>query len=503
MPFANEHAARQVPPGTFERKSFRRKVLTNGVTAILGRVKGSEATSTASIRFDAKKFTPQRARKWLKDNGFKTDQFEKATGEKVEEDNPGHLDKTDDEEVYRHDTLEISERKWRLDSQGFMHIGATLTTVGVYKYRDRNGNFKREFRPASEVQSERFINSLKGCVVTNEHLPNKAPVTIRNVKQYQVGQLGDNISKNGLKVDGGLTLTDVRTVNDVYSGAKRGVSIGYRCKTRYDPGVWNGPNGPVPYDYVQHGHLANHVAITCAPRGGLGSEGTSLHLDSLLSEQLEETEKEIEAMNTVSLTIDGLALPLPSEAAPIVKTALDKRDSELEDNQTKLKEFGEKIGTLEGELETLTKERDQLKTDSEEKVNVGELVASRLELLKTAGQLLEEEKLNKIDSNAEDYEVQLIDAVLEENGIDLEAAEKLYTDSEVLTVYKKARYDAIVAAAGDEAHNELSNSVVSSTLSRIDGKGKKKEPAYRADVRRRLKIAQNKRDGTHIEEKTG
>ncbi len=501
MPLANEHSARQVKPGTFERDSFKRKVITNGVSVISGRVKGSEATSVQSVRFDATKFTLQRARKWLKDHGFKADQLIAASGAPATDETDTALEKTDGELVNRHDTLEIGERKWRVDSQGFMHVGATLTTVGVYKYRDRNGNIRREYRPAAEVQSERFMNSLKRAVVTNEHLPNKAPVTIRNVKQYQVGQVGDTITKNGLKVDGHLTLTEHRTVQDVFSGAKRGVSVGYRCKTRYDPGVWNSPNGPIPYDYIQHGHLANHVCVTSVPRGGLGNDGTALHLDSLVSEQV-ETERKIKAMDTTTITVDKMGVTLPTEVAPIIQTALNKRDSELEEKQKSLTDMGEKIGTLETELEKLTKERDELKVDSDNAPNVGALVNSRLELLKTAGQLLDEESLNKIDSAADDYESQLIDAVLEKNGIDLKETAELYTDSEVLVVYKKARYDGIVAAAADNAHEEMGVAVVT----HIDSKGTRrgKEPEYRKEIRERLKVAQKRRDanGTYKEEKT-
>lgn len=398
-------------------------------------------------------------------------------------------------DVFRHDTLEIEKRQYRLDSQGFMHVGATLTTVGVYKYPDGRGGFRREYRPASEVQSPRFLNSLKGAVVTNEHLPNKAPVTIRNVKRYQVGQLGDDITVKGLKVDGNLTLTDMQTVTDVHSGAKRGVSIGYRCKTTYNPGVWDSPSGPVPYDYVQSGHMANHICITGAPRGGLGRDGTSLHLDSLESELVETEERTI--MNTVSITIDGLALPLPSEAAPIIQTALNKRDSLLGEKDKTLATQVTKIAELEAEKKELVTANEKLTVDSEKQVNVGILVKSRLELLQKATGLLEDGALDAIDSEADDYESLVMDAVLEANDVDLDNAAKLYTDSTLLDVYKRATFDQIVKRKGDDAHSELSTSVVTTSLNR--GDSRKGEPAHRKDIRARLKIAQNKRDGTHVE----
>jgi hypothetical protein len=40
MPFPNQHAARLISPGRFEKGSFRTIKLTSGVTAIIGRLKG-------------------------------------------------------------------------------------------------------------------------------------------------------------------------------------------------------------------------------------------------------------------------------------------------------------------------------------------------------------------------------------------------------------------------------------------------------------------------------
>ena len=75
MPFPNEHAARQKDPGQY--KSFRRTrppSFPSGISVIWG-IKGEGANRKSEIqsfRFDKNKWTPERARKWLKDNKFKT-----------------------------------------------------------------------------------------------------------------------------------------------------------------------------------------------------------------------------------------------------------------------------------------------------------------------------------------------------------------------------------------------------------------------------------------------
>jgi hypothetical protein len=82
-PFPNEHAARQAPPGKFD--TFRRGKLPGapaGISVIFGirNVGGKKVSEIQSLRFDAKLWTPAKAKKWLKDHGFKTGGFEAATG---------------------------------------------------------------------------------------------------------------------------------------------------------------------------------------------------------------------------------------------------------------------------------------------------------------------------------------------------------------------------------------------------------------------------------------
>ncbi|PNX51458.1 MAG: hypothetical protein BV456_03080 [Thermoplasmata archaeon M8B2D] len=74
-PFPNEHAARQTEPGQYD--SFRRnhpKGFPVGIDVIFGlkTVNGKTISEIQTIRFKSDKWTPEKAKEWLKDHNFKT-----------------------------------------------------------------------------------------------------------------------------------------------------------------------------------------------------------------------------------------------------------------------------------------------------------------------------------------------------------------------------------------------------------------------------------------------
>lgn len=79
MPYPNEHAARVIDPSKFKKDSFRRKDLGDGVSLILGKLEGESSMTVQAYRFDKEKFTPEQAKKWLKDNEVSYISFEPAS----------------------------------------------------------------------------------------------------------------------------------------------------------------------------------------------------------------------------------------------------------------------------------------------------------------------------------------------------------------------------------------------------------------------------------------
>ena len=79
MPFPNEHAARQMSPEGCKRIRRQNDKLGSGIHAIFC-VKEDDTIELQSIRFDSSKFTPAKARAWLKEHDMNTS-LEEATGE--------------------------------------------------------------------------------------------------------------------------------------------------------------------------------------------------------------------------------------------------------------------------------------------------------------------------------------------------------------------------------------------------------------------------------------
>lgn len=82
MPFPNEHAARQTEPDQYDRFTRTQPVSwPRGAEAIWG-IKGRGRSATVelqSVRFDRRRWTVERARKWLQARGMRT-VIEEATG---------------------------------------------------------------------------------------------------------------------------------------------------------------------------------------------------------------------------------------------------------------------------------------------------------------------------------------------------------------------------------------------------------------------------------------
>lgn len=97
-PLPNEHSARQTKPDKRRYKTYRRsdKNLPKGISVIYG-IKKKEGlrggkTEIQSFRFDKKLWSEQKAKAWLKKNGFLIGGFEKARKK-----NPCNIDLIDND----------------------------------------------------------------------------------------------------------------------------------------------------------------------------------------------------------------------------------------------------------------------------------------------------------------------------------------------------------------------------------------------------------------------
>ena len=341
--------------------------------------------------------------------------------------------------------------KFTIDADGFARIAeATLTTVGILEYPRSDGRIVREFRPAVEVQSERFLESLRNCVVTDEHPPGAMPVNAGNFREYGIGSTGTDVRVNGLRVDSSLVVRDPSVIAKIKTrrdqGLETGVSVGYRCKVLDTPGIWNSPDGPRPYDAIQYGHVANHVAITVSPRGGLNDDGSKLRLDA----KEEDSKMEVTKFDLGS----GVFVDVAPAHAPLLRSELNRLDSVVKDEKVRQVDLASKLATAEAEAKALAAKCEQLTIDS--KIDLGALIANRVALTDRAVKVIGKDALDKIDSAAADYADQVIDACLGAHKVQI----PVNLSAEAKHAYRLARFDALTVAPVDAAHNQLSAAIV-------------------------------------------
>lgn len=341
----------------------------------------------------------------------------------------------------------------QVTSQGFLKAPAVLTRVGVFKYLQANGQVRRELRLPEEVFKEESLATLSLAPLTNEHP--KVAVTPENVKEFQVGNVGEVISHDDKLVRGNVVVQDQDAISDVTLG-KVELSTGYNCKLEESPGIYEGEE----YDVIQRDIVYNHVCITKLGRAG---PEVRLRLDS--DDAIQQT-KEIPIMEKI--TINGVDF----EVTPELKAAYDAQCAkQAQDSQVKLDEVktaeAAKIAPIEAEKAELVTKTDELqaRVDSlEEKLSqrtdsvedFGKKVQERIEILKVAGHALNKDSADLKDKSNLDLKKEVIAS---RSKVDLAGKSEAYI---------AARFDSIAEEMTEEiAENE---NTIKAFSTRLDSK---------------------------------
>jgi len=119
------------------------------------------------------------------------------------------------------------------------------------------------YRPESAVFSRDSLATFAGKPVTVNHPPEN--VTADNWKEFAVGDVGEDIARDGEFVRVPIKLMDAAAIRLVEDG-KREISMGYMTPIRMEDGV--APDG-TKYQAVQTGPIRiNHLALVDRARGG-------------------------------------------------------------------------------------------------------------------------------------------------------------------------------------------------------------------------------------------
>lgn len=259
------------------------------------------------------------------------------------------------DKVKRWETVALDAKGATPDAAGMLRAPVTLTRTGVFPYRNADGSIRRELRLPEEVFSQPSMDSFELVPFVDEHpYAENGEVTAENAKRLQVGSVG-KIRQNGNKLDGDVRVTDEATVAKVLSG-KVAVSAGYYCDREWTSGVT--ADGQ-PYDCIQRNIRANHVALVMVGRAGPEAR---IRLDEdeavLCDGETNQPKKEDKKMEKV--TLDGIPVELPAQAAAIVAKALADRDSKLSAQAAQIQKLTSDAADATKRADTVSAERDGL-----------------------------------------------------------------------------------------------------------------------------------------------
>ncbi|QND32161.1 DUF2213 domain-containing protein [Sinorhizobium meliloti] len=182
------------------------------------------------------------------------------------------------------------------------------------------------YRPEAQVFDKASLGSYAHKPVTNDH-PDEA-VTADNWKALSVGQIGDEVARDGEFVRIPLIVMDGAAIGEI-EGGKRELSAGYTCDLAWEPGTT--PAGE-NYDAIQKDIRINHVAIV--QRGRAGSEarigdGAGKWGVSPVNTQI--ADERIPKMDLRKILVDGLTVETTDQGAQ----AITKLQKDLESSAAK------------------------------------------------------------------------------------------------------------------------------------------------------------------------
>lgn len=233
---------------------------------------------------------------------------------------------------------------------------------------DREANdIVRVFRPAAEVFHKDALASLAHRPITLDHP--SVPVKSNNWKDYAVGDVGDEVVRDGEFVRVPIKIMDSAAIASIKSD-RREFSLGYTAEMVAQPGFHDGQH----YDFVAKNFRYNHLAAVSAARGG-----AELRIidERVTPEPLSKKEPSMAG----TIVIDGLPVNLGDEAA--VRAVFAKKDEAIAASIKETTDARAQVSTLTGEKTALEKQLADAKA-ALEPAAIDKLVADRAALVTRA-----------------------------------------------------------------------------------------------------------------------
>lgn len=361
--------------------------------------------------------------------------------------------------------------------EGFLKGRACVTNIGVFPYKFADGHIEYELRHPEDVFEQESMDSLKMKALTNNHPA--VMVTKDNVKEYQVGNLGNNPAGwDNIHLTIDMVIQDKTAIDDVISG-KRQLSCGYSADLVDESGVWLG----MPYTKRQKNIRYNHVAVVDAARAGeaarvrLDSEDAVLCEDATVAVAKDNKPNKGEEMaeNMKTVKIDGV--DCQAEAQVIV--ALNQAQTKLDSVEKDLKATVDAKSAVEAERDSYKEKLDaaDVKIKELEKARLDEgavnaRVAEKLALLDAAKKAEVEVKNDMSDLDIKKAVILKVFETAKLDGRD--------------DMYISARFDCAVdeLVLAEQKMADAAARVAGGSTTRVDGADDTAKAAYNRMVAR-------------------
>lgn len=272
--------------------------------------------------------------------------------------------------IHRAEPIDLN--KVNRTSEGFLKLNAVPARTGDYEYLAWEvselfplANFNDVLiGHITEAEMKKALDSFKGAIVTNDH---PWPfVGIENIRDVQVGHMGDSVKlENGL-VKQAAYITNSSTIVEIETG-KQELSIGYIANlTKND-----NPSQGDPHFFIEDIQI-NHVAVVAEGRGGEdvrlnhsktgSSDASPLFFGSWRvcnQKPLANKEKPMP-----KVMIHGVSFEVEQQVADALAAEQGKQNAELDDLKTQVANEKSARETVEAERDALQAKNDELKTHS-------------------------------------------------------------------------------------------------------------------------------------------
>ncbi len=304
-------------------------------------------------------------------------------------------------QVSRYDYGQLT--KSETTDEGYLRVWCKAARVGTQLYTRGDGSQVREYRPEDEVANPESLASFGMKAVTLGHP--KVLLDTETTKLHQVGHAGSHIRYSDGFVEVALLITDQKAIEAIQRGDAQEVSAGYRVD--YDPTPGISPTGE-SYDGVQRNIRINHIALVEKGRAG---RNVRLLLDSC--DRLDavadfELPSNSPVISMARITLDGLDLEIPADAAGAVQSfvkdterakadlqqKLDAKDEAIQTAITEKSEAQDRIDAANERINELEKQLADAVAANEQRddsADIKEAVNQRLEALQKFAPILPED----------------------------------------------------------------------------------------------------------------